>query len=194
MIQVQKRASGLVKGDQMVINSKVVIVTGVKVYGAQHVQVSFRLGGEAEYAMSHGSLSKWRNKMKYGKVMILDVRVESDLYVAGRTEDGGDYTAEVFLVCAEFENGEVYAHVQRFKGCKVEQVETEDDSFTAFIDIREEQKAKAERLAQRVRVCIESGRHLDQAFWAFHRTVYGSTAYLAEVQQMTPGQRAGEPD
>lgn len=127
-----------------------------------------------------------------GKLIAVDVC--SDLYVAGRTDDGEEYTAEVYLVCAEFENGEVYAHVERFKGCKVEQVDTEDDSFTAFIDIREEQKAKAERLALRVRQCVATGRKLDPQFWTFHRTVYGSRAYLQEVEQMTPRQRAGEPD
>jgi hypothetical protein len=127
-----------------------------------------------------------------GKILAVDVC--SDLYSAGRTEDGEDYTAEVYVVCAEFANGEVYAHVQRFKGCKVEQVETEDDSFTAFIDIRPEQKAKAELLASRVRACVETGRKLDPQFWTFHRTVYGSNAYLQEVAEMTPRQRAGEPD
>lgn len=127
-----------------------------------------------------------------GKVIAVDVC--SEMYVAGRTEDG-EYTAEVYLVCAEFDSGEVYAHVERFKGCKVEEWADEDDYGTAFIDIREEQKAKAERLALRVRAwVIGEGRKLDPPFWTFHRTVYGSTAYLTEVQQMTPRQHAGEPD
>jgi hypothetical protein len=127
-----------------------------------------------------------------GKILAVDVC--SDLYVAGRTEDGEQYTAEVYLVCAEFADGSVYAHVERFKGCKVEQVDTEDESFTAFVDIREEQKAKAEKLAARVNQCVATGRKLDPQFWTFHRTVYGSSAYLHEVAEMTPRQRAGEPD
>jgi hypothetical protein len=126
---------------------------------------------------------------------MVDVRVESDLYVAGRTEDGQDYTAEVFLVCVEFADGTVYVHNERFKGCKVEKWEDDYDYGTAFIDIRDSQKDKANRLARQVRVVADvRGRKLDPQFWTFHRTVYGSTAYLQEVQQMTPRQRAGESD
>jgi hypothetical protein len=124
----------------------------------------------------------------------VDVGVCSDLYIAGRTEDGEDYTAEVYLVCVEFADGTVYAHKERFKGCKVEEWADDYDYGTAFIDIREEQEEKANKLASRVRNCVATGRRLDPQFWTFHRTVYGSTAYLQEVQEMTPRQRAGEPD
>jgi hypothetical protein len=125
---------------------------------------------------------------------VIDVSVCSDLYVAGRTEDGEMYTAEGYLVCAEFADGSVYAHSERFKGCKIEEWADEDDHGTAFVDIREEQKAKAEKLAARVNQCVATGRKLDPQFWTFHRTVYGSSAYLHEVAEMTPRQRAGEPD
>jgi len=127
--------------------------------------------------------------------VIVDVRVESDLYVAGRTEDGEDYTAEVFIVCIEYASGLVFAHKSHFKGCRVEKWITEDDSGTAFVDIRTEQKAKAEHLARRVKQAIESGGFLDMtAYWYERRAAYGSTAYLQEVAEMTPRQRAGEPD
>lgn len=125
---------------------------------------------------------------------VVDVGVCSDLYIAGRTEDGEDYTAEVYLVCVEFADGSVYAHKERFKGCRVDTWADDYDCGTAFIDIREEQEAKATTLALRVRLCLARGGKLDPQFWTFHRTVYGSTAYLQEVAEQTPRQRAGEPE
>lgn len=122
---------------------------------------------------------------------ILNVGVASDLYFVGYTEDGERYEAECFYVAAEFANGEVYAHRVTFPGCRVE---ADDEGINHFVDIRVEAEAKAERLAARVVAAVAAGGYLDSAAWVFQRTVYGSSAYVQEVAEMTPRQRAGEPD
>jgi hypothetical protein len=123
---------------------------------------------------------------------IFNVGVASDLYYAGTTEDGERYTAELYFVCVEFEGGEVYAHNVTFPGCRVE--EPDEGGGPYFIDVRMEAEAKAERLAARVSAAVAAGSTLDGSQWNFHRTIYGSSAYLQEVAEMTPRQRAGEPD
>jgi hypothetical protein len=125
---------------------------------------------------------------------ILSCYVDSELYQAGRDEDGQPYTAEVYLVCLEFKSGEVYAHNEHFKGCNPQEVDDGEEVFTYFEDIREQAKARADKLQARVQACLDKGGKPDPQFWHFHRTIYGSGAYLQEVAEMTPSQRAGEPD
>jgi hypothetical protein len=119
------------------------------------------------------------------------IEVASELYRAGRSDDGTDYTAEVYLVTVEFQGGEVYAHNVSFPGCKVEQ---DEEGYSHFGDIRPEAEARANSLCARVQAHVAAGGTLDMAQWSFWRTVYGSGAYLSEVAGMTPRQRAGEED
>lgn len=119
------------------------------------------------------------------------IEVASELYRAGRTEDGEDYIAEIYLVTVEFAGGEVYAHKVSFPGCKVEQ---DEEGYDHFGDIRPQQEARAQSLCDRVQRHIAAGGSLDMSHWSFWRTVYGSRAYLTEVAEMTPAQRAGEED
>jgi len=121
---------------------------------------------------------------------IVEVDICSDLYRAGRTEDGEEYTAEVYRVTVGFANGEVYAHRISFPGCEVE---ADEEGISHFADVRVSAMAKAERLKSRIEAAVAAGRALDMANWAFYRTIYGSSAYLQEVAEMTPEQRAGEP-
>lgn len=122
---------------------------------------------------------------------LIQVDVVSELYKAGRTEDGEDYIAEYYFVAAEFSDGEVYAHKTSFLGCKVEQ---DEEGYDHFGDIRPESEARAKALCARVQAHVAAGGKLDMDQWRFWRTVYGSGAYLAEVAEMTPRQRAGEED
>ena len=122
---------------------------------------------------------------------LLSVYVDSVLYEAGRSEDGQPYTAECYLIVAEFVGGEVYAHAVRFKGCSVE---VDEEGEKHFVDVRTEAAAKAEHLCARINACVAHGTELDLAHWHFHRNVYGTSAYLAEVAEMTDRQRAGEDD
>jgi hypothetical protein len=127
---------------------------------------------------------------------IVNVEVASDLYKAGVTEDGQDYIAENYFVVVEYANGEVFRHTETFLGCRVEEAGPEDEDWGCvnFADVRLEAQAKAERLCARVQEAVVKGRTLDERCWHFYRTIYGSGAYLQEVAEQTPRQRAGEPD
>ena len=100
-------------------------------------------------------------------------RVESELYVVGKTEEGYDYTAEGYYVVAESPEGKCYSKGW-FPGCKSEDVDDEDfGSFTYFKDIREEAEAGAEALL--VKSSKEDPTKADG--WNFLRNAYGSEAY-----------------
>jgi hypothetical protein len=120
---------------------------------------------------------------------VVSVEVGSDLYVAGRSDDGTDYTAEVYLVIVEFADGQRWAHSRTFPGCNVEQ---DEEGYSHFGDIRVAAEADASRLADRVRAALTAGRVLNDAHWNDYYPVYGSRPYLEEVAGMTDAQRAGE--
>lgn len=122
---------------------------------------------------------------------IVDVAVASDLYEAGRTEDGEQYTAELYYVIVEFMNGARMRHKSSFPGCEaISSWDEEDYGMVFFKDIRAEAIAKAERLADQVRLALEQGRSLDYKYWNDAEPVYGSRVYLDLVADMTPEQRA----
>ena len=100
----------------------------------------------------------------------VEVDVESELYFAGRKEDGGEFHAEQYFLSLTFKDGTIYRHYSIFKGCEVD---VSDEGFNVFIDIRERAKAHAEYLLARVR----AKGSIDLTYWQYHRTVYGSQAY-----------------
>lgn len=73
------------------------------------------------------------------------IEVVSRLYKAGVTEDGEDFIAERFCVVAEFSNGQRYQHVNFFNGARYE----EDEWGFGFVDVRDEAKADARKLARK---------------------------------------------
>ena len=99
----------------------------------------------------------------------------SDLYKAGVTEDGEDYTAEVYFVVLENAAGRRFVHQSHFKGCDA--VYYADEGFYSFEDIRVEAKAKADRLTDRVNA---AGGKIDFAFWTEIDPCYGSTEYVLQ--------------
>ena len=99
----------------------------------------------------------------------------SDLYVAGRTEDGQDYTAEVYFITATNARGDRWRHASCFPGCAPEQ---DDDGYMHFADIRATAKEQADALMARM---VARGKiNLDD--WREDRPVYGSSAYVAYGQ------------
>lgn len=128
------------------------------------------------------------------KMNIIETFVTSDLYVAGRTEDGEDYTAEVYLVVVGFADGTRWAHKHTFPGCKVEEYDDGEQWGTCFNDIRASAKMEADHLCFRVEQAVKAGKALDDSCWYDYYPEYGSSAYMREVAEMTPAQRAGEMD
>jgi hypothetical protein len=106
---------------------------------------------------------------------MLDFAVCSDLYVAGRTEDGEDYTAEVYFVVAEDARGNRWRHHASFPGAGTPEYD-EEGFGPYFADVRESAKAEADKLLARI---VAAGGRIDLAHWSEDRPAYGSAAYQA---------------
>lgn len=105
----------------------------------------------------------------------LTFEIGSDLYVAGRTEDGFDYTAEVYFITATNARGDRWRHGSCFPGCAPEQ---DEEGYTHFGDIREIARKEAETLLARM---VSRGT-INLAHWREDSPVYGSSAYVAYGQ------------
>lgn len=82
---------------------------------------------------------------------IKSVGVISYVRAFGFTEDGLQYTGEVYYVAVELHDGTGYTHGHSFPGCKVWDVVNEDEAFRSFEDVRDEAMTAAEKLADAVR-------------------------------------------
>lgn len=109
------------------------------------------------------------------KVSNVSFEITSDLYVAGRTEDGFDYTAEVYFITATNARGDRWRHASSFPGCKTEQ---DDEGYTHFGDIREQAQKEAQTLITR----MQARGVINLQHWREDRPVYGSNAYVAYGQ------------
>ncbi len=103
----------------------------------------------------------------------LIIDVISDLYRAGVTEDGEDYTAEMYKILAESEDGSRWVHNMTFAGCCASY--TEDGVY--FDDIREEAMKRAKAFANKIRKHLANGGSLDLDCWVERDPAYGSRAY-----------------
>ena len=102
--------------------------------------------------------------------MNYEISVCEDVYEAGRDECGTPYVAVSYFVMAEATNGARLRHNNFFRGCKVV---ADEDGFDHFVDLRERAKARAEALADKIRV---AGR-IDERYWSEMDPAYGSKAY-----------------
>lgn len=102
-----------------------------------------------------------------------DVGVVSDLYQAGYSDDGHPYIAECYHVEVTLPDGRRFRHFSSFPGCVAEYSEEGDRCFG---DIREQQRARAERLVARV---LAAGV-IDDDIWHEVDPAYGSNAYISQ--------------
>ncbi len=99
--------------------------------------------------------------------------IATDLFIAGRTEDGREFFAECYFVMGtDTKTGDRIRHEVTFNGTKRE---VDEEGCPHFPDMREEAMAKAERLLTRV----QAAPVINMAFWREERPVYGSRAYQA---------------
>jgi hypothetical protein len=105
--------------------------------------------------------------------MKLTFEVASDLYLAGRTEDGQDFTAELYYVVAEDASGNRWRHETGFPGADAQR---DDDGCWHFGDVREAAQAAADRL--RYSFMPPQAAPFDPAHWREMRPAYGSAAYV----------------
>jgi hypothetical protein len=113
--------------------------------------------------------------------MAYHFEIASDLFVAGRTEDGEDYTAEVYYVTATAADGTRYRHGTSFPGCSVE---SDSDEYgypiTCFMDIREFAIEEAQCLIDHIE---QTGGKIDLLRWWQMESVYGSDAYVRNDEE-----------
>jgi len=106
------------------------------------------------------------------------VGVVSDLFDAGRTNDGERFAAEVYYVVVENNAGRRWASYDRFYGAR--RVVDDEDGWVGFEDLREEASAAAETLAAATKKVLAAGGKL--SYECFHQIdpAYGSRAYIAD--------------
>ena len=107
-----------------------------------------------------------------------DIMVVVDLYVAGKDEFGGDYTAECYSVIAQNQDGKRMAFNTTWFGCEAGETEAcPEDGYGGgdryFADVRKEAKAKADELKLRV----EDKGVINCKFWTEIDPAYGSAHY-----------------
>jgi len=102
----------------------------------------------------------------------------SDLYNAGYACDGHPFIAEQFYVIVSNDRGTRFRHAATFNG--TQRLVCEETGEPCFPDLREEARAKAERLADRVNAALASGNGIDWAYWVEIDPVYGSEEYIAQ--------------
>jgi len=105
------------------------------------------------------------------------VGVVSDLFDAGRTNDGEVFAAEVYYVVVENGAGRRWASYDRFYGARRV---VDDEGWVGFDDLREEASAAAEALAAAIEKVLAAGGKL--SYEDFHQIdpAYGSRAYQAD--------------
>lgn len=102
--------------------------------------------------------------------------IEADVYSSGVTEEGQRYTAERYYVQAETASGRRFRHFTNFNtSVRVEERTEDGDYFVYFTDTREEARAKAKRLLNRI---LEVNGDLDFEYWTEVDPRYGSMAYV----------------
>ena len=105
-----------------------------------------------------------------------EASVVTDLYLAGRQDDGVPFHAECFCVQVEAEDGRRWVHALTLKGCRVEV--SEEDGWSVFIDIRDEVRPVIEALAAKVNARLAAGGKLNKLHWDERSPAYGSEAYI----------------
>ena len=108
---------------------------------------------------------------------MFQVAAVSDLFDAGRTNDGERFAAEVYYVGVENGAGRRWASYDRFYGARRV---VDDEGWVGFDDLREEASAAAEALASATRRVLESGGKLSVEDWYQVDPAYGSKAYQAD--------------
>lgn len=105
------------------------------------------------------------------KVAFHEVGIVSELYDAGRQDDGTPFIGEAYFLQVTLANGERLNHRVHFPG--VERC-TDEEGWVRFGDIRAQQLRRALRLRRAIRRAGQIGEEM----WEPGRPVYGSKAYM----------------
>ena len=105
---------------------------------------------------------------------MFQVGVVSDLFDAGKDNDGQVFAAEVYYVTIENNAGRRWASYDRFRGARRE---VDEEGWVSFADLREEASAAAEALAAATDRVLASGGKVSLEDWYQVDPAYGSKAY-----------------
>jgi len=121
----------------------------------------------------------------------MKISYRSDVYQAGRDEDGEAVYGEVFYVYAELSDGSRYAHHHAFQDTSWVDWDFGDyeGDFDGPAGGYKHDGGKAEAAASALAAKVEAAGDIDLAYWARLDSAYGSTAYLGDVAAMSPAQR-----
>jgi hypothetical protein len=101
--------------------------------------------------------------------------VASEVFEAGRTEDGHPFIAERYYVEVSNGYGLRFRHSWTFSG--VTPV-TDEDGYTYYADHREQAQKRAQKLVDRVNHALSFGYVLSEDCWREDAPVYGSDHYI----------------
>jgi len=105
---------------------------------------------------------------------MFQVAAVSDLFDAGKDNDGQVFAAEVYYVVIENGAGRRWASYDRFRGARRE---VDEEGWVSFDDLREEASAAAEALAEATDQVLASGGKVSLEDWYQIDPAYGSRAY-----------------
>lgn len=103
----------------------------------------------------------------------MELSIRSELYEAGRTEDGRPYEAEAYTVVATLADGTRFTQGW-FPGCEVVTEDTEFGVMVFYNDVRERAESKAKALLATLKL---AGVNVDDGSWSETYPVYASEAF-----------------
>lgn len=113
---------------------------------------------------------------------MFQVSAVSDLFDAGKDNDGQVFAAEVYYVVVENGAGRRWASYDRFRGARRE---VDEEGWVGFDDLREEASAAAEALAAITDRVLLAGGKLSLEDWYEVDPAYGSKVYQYEgIEEM----------
>lgn len=108
---------------------------------------------------------------------MFQVAAVSDLFDAGKDNDGRVFAAEVYYVVIENGAGRRWASYDRFRGARRV---VDEEGWVGFDDLREEASAAAEALAAATDQVLASGGKVSLEDWYQVDPAYGSKVYQYE--------------
>lgn len=107
----------------------------------------------------------------------MEFYVRTDLYEAGRTEDGEQYTAECYYIVAEAADGARWRDTFTYFGCEVL---TDDEGFQHFRDVRDMMKERIAARLLRLEFQLNVAGTQFMRDWSEMPAAYGSAAFSNE--------------
>lgn len=118
------------------------------------------------------------------------ISYRSDLYIAGRTEDGDEITGQAFYAYVELADGTRYAHNKSFCDTAWEDYDFGDlDMGDCPAGCYQRDDGEAEAQCAALVETIKAAGKINVTHWNLVEAAYGSDAYLVEIAGMSQAER-----